>query len=146
MPAGVVLRLKRKAADFVSTELSAGEIGIQTVSNRLFFSTDGTSIIDSQGAGGGTGPVTRLATLNVPYTPKGSNSHSETVVLAAATASQVVSAWLAPGLDTDENTADMLGVVTITGTSNTGSVTFNLESHDVVMGPIKIYYQLLTLS
>ena len=147
MAIGVVVKLKRKATDFVPTELTAGEIGIQTASSRLYFSPDGTTIIDAMGAGGGgAGVVTKPTTLTIPYSADGTFSHSETITITGATAAQAVNAWLAPGLDSDENTSDMLGLVTITGTSNTGSVTFNIESKDPIMGPVKIYYQLLTLS
>lgn len=45
MAAGVKIQHKRKAGSFTTTQLAAGEIGVNTTADRLEFSTDGTDII-----------------------------------------------------------------------------------------------------
>lgn len=44
MAAGITFKLKRKAGVFTTGQLAAGEVGIDTTNDDLYFSTDGTDI------------------------------------------------------------------------------------------------------
>ncbi len=55
MPAGIIIKHKRKTTNFVGGELAAGEMGLNTVSGIWFFSVDGstvTSLASGSTAGG----------------------------------------------------------------------------------------------
>ena len=56
MPRGIRFKLLRKAAAFVSGELSAGELGVNTADKRLAFSTNGTDVV--------------IVSANAPYVVK----------------------------------------------------------------------------
>lgn len=45
MAAGVTIKNKRKAGNFATSELAAGEIGVNTTDKRLNFSTTGSDVI-----------------------------------------------------------------------------------------------------
>lgn len=44
MPAGVTIKLKRKAGAFTSGQLAAGEAGIDSTNGALYFSVDGSAV------------------------------------------------------------------------------------------------------
>lgn len=150
MPSGVDILHKRKTIDFVPGDLGPGEVGIQTSNNHLYFSTDGIGVVDLSallaGGGGGSAPVTRAVTVTVPRTESGSFEHEETFGLVGVTTAQTINAWFAPGFDLDENTADMLGPATVVGEAGNGLVTLHLKFDQPVVGPVKLFYQVLTVT
>jgi hypothetical protein len=82
----------------------------------------------------------KSATVTVPRTNGGRYEHSETMADADVTGSSVLSAYLAPHLNSDENSADMLSLQALTATAGDGTVTFNLAFNRKEAGPIKLNY------
>lgn len=59
------------------------------------------------------------------------------------TSSATLRAWLRAGLDSDENTADMMPGVIVTATPGTDQVTLTLVSPIPMSGPVKVTYEVL---
>lgn len=92
-----------------------------------------------QGPAGTFAPI-KTAAITVPRTRGGRFEHTETVADADVSVSSVLSAYLAPHSDTDENSAEMLSLQTLTATAGTSSVTFNLTFSRKEAGIIKLNY------
>jgi hypothetical protein len=59
------------------------------------------------------------------------------------TSSATLRAWLRAGLNSDENTADMMPGVIVTATPGTDQVTLTLVSPIPMSGPVKVTYEVL---
>jgi hypothetical protein len=72
--------------------------------------------------------------------PRGRFEHEETVAATGITGSMKIIPSLAPHLDTDENSEDMLDLLSISATPSTAQITFKLSFSELTSGPIKINY------
>lgn len=93
-------------------------------------------------ASGGGSPVSGIATVTVPNSRM---EWEETVTTTGAAALSKIYVTLHPGLNRDENTADMLPPMTVAGTpvSFGDSTTFILSFSEPVSGPIKLNWSAL---
>lgn len=92
----------------------------------------------SSGGGGSTRPA-GLATITVPHN---SASHSQTVTVEGALATDTVTIQLAPHADNAENDPTMLSLVSATAVAGVGNITITAEFSEPSSGPIIFNYSL----
>lgn len=66
--------------------------------------------------------------------------HEETVTATGVTGSSLVDVWLAPAADSDENSPDMVDLVSLAATPGTGQITVLAAFSESTSGPIKIQW------
>lgn len=96
-----------------------------------FLRDDGTW--QTAGGSGGGG----LATTVTVTVPKNRIEHSETVTFTGCTGSSTIVVTLAPTVDTDENTAEMLDIAGVSATPGTDAATLTMAFREPTSGPIK---------
>jgi hypothetical protein len=72
--------------------------------------------------------------------PASSYTHSETLAALGLTPASVVLPSLAAHADTDENSEELLDLVTLTAKAGTGTVTVSLAFATPTTGPIRVNY------
>lgn len=83
--------------------------------------------------GGGGGALGGTATLTLPTARF---EHEETIAATGVTGASRVLVWLRAGTDADENTADMLDLITIAGTPGTNTIAVIATFSTPTSGPI----------
>jgi hypothetical protein len=108
--------------------INAGRSGIAPTGK--FLRDDGTW----QAAGGGSGGLAATVTVTVP---NNRIEHTETVTFTGCTGTKTVVVTLAPTVDTDENTAEMLDIAGVSATPGTDAATLTMAFREPTSGPIK---------
>lgn len=90
------------------------------------------------GGGGGTTVANGVATVTITGQTQGQFEWSETVAAVGATATSRVWLGLAATTDDDENTAELLDVVSMSATPGTGTLTITMTFSQLTRGPIKL--------
>lgn len=75
--------------------------------------------------------------------PTGRYEHTETIAALGVTASQRISVWLHPALDTDENTPDMTDLISLAAAPGTDQITVTASFREPTSGPLKIQWSAL---
>lgn len=85
--------------------------------------------------------ISGTATVTIPTTlPAGRFEHEETVAATGITGSMRIIASVAPHIDTDENSEELLDFLAISATPGTNQITFELLFSELTSGPVKINY------
>ena len=91
-------------------------------------------------AGGAT--ASGLATITLPY-GAGVVEWNEQVAAPGVLATDNILCQLAPGSDADENTADMIDLVTLTGVGGADTITFTLTLSFPLSGRVLILWKVI---
>jgi hypothetical protein len=109
----------------------AGWTLIETDTGNQFVVVTGEWSAASAGGSSNTGGVATITVANRRY------EHSETVAAIGVTSASRVMIGLAPTLDSDENTAELLDLASCAATPGTDTITITATFLQPVAGPIK---------
>ena len=93
------------------------------------------ALIDASGSSSGASAISSAATLTVPAS---SFYHEETVAFVGCTSSMKIVCSLAPHDDADENSEELLNVVSMSADAGTDSAIVNIAFSDPTTGAVKI--------
>jgi hypothetical protein len=85
--------------------------------------------------GGGGSAIRATGTITLPHLAW---EHEESVAFTGCTPSTVVSAGLAPSIDTDENGPEGLDVISLDAVPGTGSALVRIHLREPASGPVRI--------
>lgn len=80
------------------------------------------------------------ATITVP---NARYEHEQAVSVVGIVPGNRIAAWLAPGVDSDENTADLLDIRSLAATAGTDQITFAASFGERTSGPISILWSVV---
>ena len=132
MPAGIIIKHKRKASNFLAGELAAGEMGLNTTAGTWFFSTNG-STVTSLSTGGGT-PIREVEvdfgnSIEKTFEVSDAGVSPSSIILASQSGNA------ATGRQSDENELDQFIVC---ATARAGSLSLYVRS---LTGPLSGLYR-----
>lgn len=123
-----------------TTGLQAALDGKQSalVSATTLKTVNGNSLLGSgdlaiSGGGGVSG-------AGVITLPTARYEHEETIAAVGVTLENRINVWLAPGLDTDENTSDMTDLQSISAVPGNAQITVLAAFSQLMRGPLKIQW------
>ena len=90
----------------------------------------------------GAATASGAATITLPQ-GSGTLEWTEQVAAAGITADQVIFCQLAPGADANENTADMIDLITLVAVAGVDTITFTLTLSSPLSGPVLINWKVI---
>lgn len=109
------------------------------ISGTNIKTVNGTTLLGSGNVSVSSNLTVKSGTVTISKNG-GAFEHEQTITDADVSTSSFVNAWLASGLSTDENEAEMIDLKTISTIPGTGNFNVKLSFSEKTYGPIKFNY------